>query len=52
MGVNAVEFEQQYRSQAPSGSGGSMNEAPGGHTARGQRLLAERAECHKSSFKQ
>lgn len=49
VGVNAVDVVQKQRAQSPRlALLESMNEAPGGHTASGQRLPTERAECHKS----
>lgn len=48
VGVNAVDVEQKQRPQSPRLALESMNEAPGGHTACGQRLATERAECRTS----
>lgn len=48
-GVSAVDAEQNQGPQSPClAPVESVNEAPGGHTACGQRLPTERPECHKS----
>lgn len=55
VGVNAVDVEQKQRPESPRlALVESMNEAPGGHTACGQRLPTERAELSQviGSFKQ
>lgn len=49
VGVNAVDVEQKQSPQSPRlALEESMNEAPGGHAACGQRLPTESAECHTS----